>query len=132
MISNEGVGDAVRDGLQGANHSNSLAIARICNDADRPKPRPHTHEEIVNTFLGNLLAMTAIVGLLYIDSPLRLCNAYLQDDQIRLGQWLVGISSTLGLAWLGTVTHEVMQREAQTCAPRQFPAAQDDEKPHSK
>jgi hypothetical protein len=27
-----------------------LAIARICNDADRPKPRPHTHEKIVNTF----------------------------------------------------------------------------------
>ena len=52
MISNEGVGDADRDGLRGANHSNSLAIARICNDADRPKPRPHTHEEIVNTFLG--------------------------------------------------------------------------------
>ena len=50
MISNEGVGDAVRDGLRGANHSNSLAIARICNDADRQKPRPHTHEEIVNTF----------------------------------------------------------------------------------
>ncbi|MEN9320214.1 MAG: hypothetical protein RL039_27, partial [Pseudomonadota bacterium] len=41
-------------GLRGANHSNSLAIARICNDADRPKPRPHTHEEIVNTFLGRL------------------------------------------------------------------------------
>ena len=54
MISNEGVGDADRDGLRGANHSNSLAIARICNDADRPKPRPHTHEEIVNTFLGRL------------------------------------------------------------------------------
>ena len=52
MISSEGVGDAVRDGLRGANHSNSLAIARICNDADRPKPRPHTHEEIVNTFLN--------------------------------------------------------------------------------
>ena len=55
MISNEGVGDAVRDGLRGANHSNSLAIARICNDADRPKPRPHTHEEIVNTFLSQHL-----------------------------------------------------------------------------
>ena len=50
MISNEGVGDAVRDGLRGANHSNSLAIARICNDADRLKPRPHTHEENVSTF----------------------------------------------------------------------------------
>ena len=55
MVSNEGVGDAVRDGLRGANHSNSLAIARICNDADRPKPRPHTHEEIVNTFLVHAL-----------------------------------------------------------------------------
>ena len=55
MISNEGEGDAVRDGLRGANHSNSLAIARIWNDADRPKPRPHTHEAIVNTFLGHLL-----------------------------------------------------------------------------
>ena len=54
MISNEGVGDAVRDGLRGANHSNSLAIARICNDADRPRPRLHTREEIVNTFLGAL------------------------------------------------------------------------------
>ncbi len=52
MVSNEGVGDADRDGLRGANHSNSLAIARICKDADRPKPRPHTHEEIVNTFLA--------------------------------------------------------------------------------
>ena len=62
-------------------------------------------------------SMTAIVGLLYIDSPLRLCNAYLQDDQIRLGQWLVGISSALGLAWLGTVTHEVMQREQQQQPP---------------
>ena len=62
MISNEGVGDAVRDGLRGANHSNSLAIARICNDADRPKPRPHTHEEIVNTFL---VLGSAILGDLF-------------------------------------------------------------------
>ncbi len=54
----------------------------------------------------------------------------LQDDQIRLGQWLVGISSALGLAWLGTATDEVMQREAQTGACGEFPAAQDDEKPH--
>lgn len=68
-------------------------------------------------FLGNLLAMTAIVGLLYIDSPLRLCNAYLQDDQIRLGQWLVGISATLGLLWLATVTREVMQHERQLQPP---------------
>jgi len=34
---------------QGANRSNSLAIARICNNADRPIPRLHTRVEIVNT-----------------------------------------------------------------------------------
>ena len=61
MISNEGVGDAVRDGLRGANHSNSLAIARICNDADRP----HTHEEIVNTFLGSEGRFGGVFGGLF-------------------------------------------------------------------
>ena len=65
MVSNEGVGDAVRDGLRGANHSNSLAIARIWNDADRPRPRPHTHEEIVNTFLVLGSATSAILGDLF-------------------------------------------------------------------
>lgn len=67
-------------------------------------------------FLGNLLGMTAIVGLLYIDSPLRLCNAYLQDDQIRLGQWLVGISSALAVAWLARVAWDMTQREARALA----------------
>ena len=51
-ISREGVQDANRDGLLGANRSNSLAIARICNNADRPIPRLHTRVEIVNTLLG--------------------------------------------------------------------------------
>ena len=48
-ISREGVQDADRDGLLGANRSNSLAIARICNNADRPIPRLHTRVEIANT-----------------------------------------------------------------------------------
>ena len=30
----------------------AVAMARICNAADRPRPRLHTREEIVNTFLG--------------------------------------------------------------------------------
>ena len=51
-ISREGVQDADRDGLLGANRSNSLAIARICNNADRPIPRLHTRVEIVNTLLA--------------------------------------------------------------------------------
>ena len=28
----------------------ALAMARICNAADRPRPRLHTREEVVNTF----------------------------------------------------------------------------------
>lgn len=51
-------------------------------------------------FLGNVLAMMAVVGMLYIDSPLRLCNAYLLDDQARLGRWLVGVATALATAWL--------------------------------
>ncbi len=53
MISTEGVGDAVRDGLRGANHSNSLAIARICNVREsRPEAAPaHPRGDSVNTFL---------------------------------------------------------------------------------
>lgn len=51
-ISREGVQDADRDGLLGANRSNSLAIARICNNADRPIPRLHTRVEIVNQWDG--------------------------------------------------------------------------------
>ena len=54
-ISREGVQDANRDGLLGANRSNSLAIARICNNADRPIPRLHTRVEIVNTLLSRKL-----------------------------------------------------------------------------
>ena len=51
-------------------------------------------------FLGNVLPMTAVVGQLYIDSPVRVCNAYLLDDQTRLGQWLVGLAAVVALGWL--------------------------------
>ena len=46
-------------------------------------------------FLGMLLPMTIVVGQLYIDSPLRLCNAYLLDDQQRLGQGLLALGIAL-------------------------------------
>ena len=88
MVSNEGVGDAVRDGLRGANHSNSLAIARICNDADRPRPRPHTHEEIVNTFLGAVIGVDRHVVVAEIAGPHRLAG-------------LAGMGRAVALAHLG-------------------------------
>ena len=62
-------------------------------------------------FLGNVLPMTAVVGQLYIDSPLRLCNAYLLDDQARLGQWLVGAAVLVAVGWLAQVAWWVARRE---------------------
>jgi hypothetical protein len=61
--------------------------------------------------LGNMLPMTAVVGQLYIDAPLRLCNAYLLDDQARLGQWLIALAVLLALAWLAQVGWWMARRE---------------------
>ena len=62
-------------------------------------------------FLGNMLPMTAVVGQLYIDAPLRLCNAYLLDDQARLGQWLIALAVLLALGWLAQVGWWMVRRE---------------------
>ena len=62
-------------------------------------------------FLGNVLPMTAVVGQLYIDSPVRVCNAYLLDDQARLGQWLVGVAIAVALGWLAWVAMALVRKE---------------------
>ncbi len=63
-------------------------------------------------FLGNVLPMTAAAGQLYQDSPLRLCNAYLLDDQVRLGQWLVALAVAAGIAWFTALARALIRREA--------------------
>jgi hypothetical protein len=63
-------------------------------------------------FLGNVLPMTAVAGHLYQDSPIRLCNAYLLDDQVRLGQWLVGICIAIAVTWFAALFRSFMRREA--------------------
>lgn len=70
-------------------------------------------------FLGNLLPMMVVVGQLFIDSPLRLCNAYLLDDQERLGRWLIAVAAVLGIAWLGHVAWRLVRREDTRLAPGQ-------------
>ena len=50
-------------------------------------------------FLGNFCWMSAIVGLVYLDQPLRLCNAYLQDDQYWAGRGLIALAVALPLLW---------------------------------
>lgn len=62
-------------------------------------------------FLGNVLAMMVVVGQLYIDSPLRLCNAYLLDDQQRLGRWLIGVAAVLAAGWLTRVFWRLARSE---------------------
>lgn len=63
-------------------------------------------------FLGNVLGMMVVVGQIYIDSPLRLCNAYLLDDQERLGQWLIGVAAAIGVAWLARMFWTLVRSEA--------------------
>jgi len=55
-------------------------------------------------FLGNLLPMTAAAGQWFQDTPVRLCNAYLLDDQLRLGQGLVLLSIVVAA---GVIVHVV-------------------------
>lgn len=68
-------------------------------------------------FLGNLLPMTAVVGQLYIDAPLRLCNAYLLDDQARLGQWLIALAALAALGWLAQAGWVMVRREGARLEP---------------
>lgn len=72
-------------------------------------------------FLGNVLPMTAAVGQLYQDSPLRLCNAYLLGDQVRLGRWLVAASVVLGVAWFAHLLVALLRREAAAMARAEGP-----------
>jgi hypothetical protein len=51
-------------------------------------------------FLGNVLTMMAVVGMLYQDSGTRVCNAYRLGDQQDLGLALVWIALGVAMLWL--------------------------------
>lgn len=73
-------------------------------------------------FLGNVLPMMAVVGNLYETSPVRICNAYLFDDQARLGQMLVWISAAIAATWFAWLVRALMQKDA-AALPDGTPAA---------
>lgn len=54
--------------------------------------------ELLLFFIGNLAWMSATAGLLYIDTPARLCVSYLLDDQRWTGTGLIVLA--LGLGWV--------------------------------
>ena len=63
-------------------------------------------------FLGNVLPMTAVVGYLFESSPVRVCNAYLLDDQAWLGQGLEWLSGIVAAAWFACLLRALMHKEA--------------------
>jgi hypothetical protein len=52
--------------------------------------------EVLLFLMGNLAWMTATAGMLYLDTPQRLCVNYLQDDQQHTGVGLVVLALGLG------------------------------------
>lgn len=63
-------------------------------------------------FLGNVLPMMVVAGNLYETSPVRVCNAYLLDDQAKLGQLLVWIAAAIAVAWFTWLVRALMRRDA--------------------
>lgn len=98
-----------------------LAALVVCGAALRLSWTP-AGALVQGFFLGNVLPMTAAVGQLYQDSPLRLCNAYLLDDQVRLGTALVGAAVLVGAAWFARLAL-TLARPSAAGLPPQDPVA---------
>ena len=77
-------------------------------------------------FLGNVLPMTAVVGYLFESSPIRVCNAYLLDDQARLGERLIWLTIATGLIWFFCLIRTLMKREAALLEAEPPPAPDED------
>ena len=62
-----------------------------------------------------------VVGQLYVDSPTRVCNAYLLDDQEQLGHWLVWLAVAIAVAWLAWMFYAMVRRDEALQAPDRVP-----------
>ncbi len=81
-------------------------------------------------FLGNVLPMTAVVGTLYQDAPVRLCNGYRFDEQGLVGTLLVVFAIGVAVVWLaaaGMSMHRAEIALRSDCTPARFgrPGARD-------
>lgn len=66
-------------------------------------------------FLGNVLPMMGVVGSLYQETPLRVCNAYRMDEQQGVGLILVWLALAIAVAWSPCVGWILNRREASCC-----------------
>ena len=73
----------------------------LCHSWQRMAP------EVLWFFIGNLAWMSATAGMLYLDTPSRLCVNYLINDQRHTGIGLVLLALLLGVvAWWQTCHRE--------------------------
>lgn len=70
--------------------------------------------EVLLFFSGNLAWMLATAGMLYLDTPARLCVNYLQDDQRHTGTGLVLLAVVLGAVAL----RQVLRSDGAAAPPR--------------
>lgn len=61
----------------------------------------------------NLASMLAVLGWLYLASPVRVCNAYRVPEQQQTGEWLVFLAIVVFVGWLATL---FVQRPTQKVA----------------
>lgn len=64
-------------------------------------------------FLGNVLPMMMVAGWLYVVAPVRICNAYLTDDQLRAGSGLLALAIAGSAVWLLAFFMSADQRDVQ-------------------
>ncbi len=62
-------------------------------------------------FLGNVLPMTGVVGIIYQNAPQRVCNSYLLDEQLLVGQILVWSALGIGAGWMALVAWRMWRAE---------------------
>jgi hypothetical protein len=61
---------------------------------------PRLHPTAKGFVVANWIPMLAVVGWLYRESPMRLCNYYLLDQQAAAGNLLVVLAAVLAALWL--------------------------------
>lgn len=60
----------------------------------------HAHPLLRGVLKAQALAMLGVLAFLYTHAPARLCNAYLAEDQVRLGLGFLWVAIGLAGAWV--------------------------------
>lgn len=104
------------------------SVALLATGAALRASWPRAGLVVQGFFLGNVLPMTAVVGTLYRDAPVRLCNGYRLDEQELVGTLLVALAIGAAIAWLvdaGVRMHRAEIALRSGCAPAPRPARHD-------